>query len=79
MNKSLNRLTLATALLTAIAAPQVLGAQLFTQDVIVDGSLCAGTDCASSESFGFDTIRLKENNVRIKFQDTSFFRLISQC
>lgn len=34
-------------------------------------SLCVGTDCASSESFGFDTIKLKENNTRIKFDDTS--------
>jgi hypothetical protein len=46
-------------------------AQVFTQDVIVQGSQCVGVDCVTSESFGFDTIRLKENNLRIKFQDTS--------
>jgi hypothetical protein len=40
-------------------------------DVIIDGSLCVGVDCVNGESFGFDTIRLKENNLRIKFQDTS--------
>lgn len=40
-------------------------------DVIIDGSLCVGFDCVNGESFGFDTIRLKENNLRIKFQDTS--------
>lgn len=40
-------------------------------DVIVDGSICVGQDCVNGESFGFDTIRLKENNLRIKFQDTS--------
>lgn len=40
-------------------------------DVIIDGSLCTGFDCVNGESFGFDTIRLKENNLRIKFQDTS--------
>lgn len=45
--------------------------QLFTQDVIVQGSLCVGVDCVDNEAFGFDTIRLKENNLRIKFQDTS--------
>ena len=28
-------------------------------------------DCVNGESFGFDTIRLKENNLRIKFVDTS--------
>jgi hypothetical protein len=40
-------------------------------DVIIQGSLCVGLDCVINESFGFDTIRLKENNTRIKFQDTS--------
>ncbi len=40
-------------------------------DLIVDGSACIGFDCVNGESFGFDTIRLKENNLRIKFQDTS--------
>ena len=40
-------------------------------DLIVQGSACVGLDCVSGESFGFDTIRLKENNTRIKFQDTS--------
>lgn len=37
----------------------------------IDGSLCVGNDCVSSESFGFDTVRLKENNLRIHFEDTS--------
>ncbi len=45
--------------------------QVFLDDVIVDGSLCVGQDCANGESFGFDTLRLKENNLRIHFQDTS--------
>ncbi len=45
--------------------------QTFATDVMIQGSLCVGVDCSSSESFGFDTIRLKENNLRIKFQDTS--------
>lgn len=45
--------------------------QVFFDDVIVDGSLCTGQDCVNGESFGFDTIRLKENNLRIKFEDTS--------
>jgi hypothetical protein len=40
-------------------------------DVIISFSLCVGNDCVNGESFGFDTIRLKENNLRIKFQDTS--------
>ena len=28
-------------------------------------------DCASNEAFGFDTIRVKENNLRMHFDDTS--------
>lgn len=45
--------------------------QQILDDLIVDGSACVGQDCVNGESFGFDTIRLKENNLRIKFQDTS--------
>jgi hypothetical protein len=45
--------------------------QQILDDLIVDGSACVGQDCVNGEAFGFDTIRLKENNLRIKFQDTS--------
>lgn len=45
--------------------------QQIQDDLVVVGSLCVGIDCVSGENFSFDTIRLKENNVRIKFQDTS--------
>lgn len=45
--------------------------QVINDDLIVDGSLCVGFDCVNNEDFGFDTIRLKENNLRIKFEDTS--------
>lgn len=40
-------------------------------DQIVQGSQCVGLDCNNGESFGFDTLRLKENNLRIRFFDTS--------
>jgi hypothetical protein len=45
--------------------------QVIPDDLIVQGSTCVGLDCVVNESFGFDTIRLKENNTRIKFDDTS--------
>ena len=45
--------------------------QQILDDLIVQGSTCVGLDCNNGESFGFDTIKLKENNVRIKFDDTS--------
>ena len=54
-----------------LMAGAALADQVFADDVIVQGSLCVGIDCASGEAFGFDTIRLKENNTRIKFEDTS--------
>ena len=44
---------------------------VINDDLIVDGSACIGQDCVNGESFGFDTIRVKENNLRIKFDDTS--------
>jgi hypothetical protein len=42
-------------------------------DVIITGSECVGFDCLTdgSENFGFDTIKLKENNLRLYFDDTS--------
>ena len=46
-------------------------AQVFATDLITQGSACIGFDCTSSESFGFDTLRLKENNLRVHFDDTS--------
>jgi hypothetical protein len=45
--------------------------QVILDDLIVDGSICVGLDCVNGESFGFDTIRMKENNLRLHFQDTS--------
>lgn len=45
--------------------------QQFQDDVIVKGSICVGIDCVNGENFSFDTIRLKENNLRIRFTDTS--------
>jgi hypothetical protein len=45
--------------------------QVIPDDLIVQGSLCTGFDCVNNENFGFDTIRLKENNLRIHFEDTS--------
>ena len=44
---------------------------VITMDQSVQGSQCVGFDCTSSESYGFDTLRLKENNLRIHFDDTS--------
>ena len=48
---------------------------LTNDDLIVSGgnssAACLGIDCVNGESFGFDSLRLKENNNRICFDDTS--------
>ncbi|HEU5235955.1 MAG TPA: tail fiber domain-containing protein [Pyrinomonadaceae bacterium] len=45
--------------------------QVIPDDLIVQGSACVGLDCVNGENFGFDTIRMKENNTRLQFDDTS--------
>ncbi|WP_299628613.1 hypothetical protein [uncultured Tateyamaria sp.] len=65
--KRTSALTSALLLMTGTA----MADQVFADDLIVQGSACIGIDCSNGESFGFDTIRLKENNLRIKAQDTS--------
>jgi endosialidase-like protein len=51
--------------------PRFMFDQVIADDLIVQGSICAGLDCVNNEDFGFDTIRVKENNTRIQFDDTS--------
>ena len=61
------------ALITAgfMTAPAQADQQFLDDVIISGGSLCVGFDCVNGESFGFDTIRVKENNLRIHFDDTS--------
>lgn len=40
-------------------------------DAVIQGSLAVGLDAVDGEVFGFDSIRLKENNTRLSFVDTS--------
>ncbi len=58
-------------LIAATLAPVALADQVITEDVDILASLCVGVDCSNGEIFGADTIRLKENNLRIRFVDTS--------
>ena len=62
---------IAFAKLMDFLIPPVFADVVHQDDVIIDGSECVGMDCVNGESFGFDTIRLKENNLRIHFYDTS--------
>jgi hypothetical protein len=62
---------LAWAIIPLAVSVNLYADQQILDDLVVDGSACIGFDCVNGESFGFDTLRLKENNVRIKFDDTS--------
>ena len=67
----------------ALVAPEALESALrkappkpalntfFADDVSAQGGVCAGNDCTNAESYGFASVKLKENNTRIKFEDTS--------
>lgn len=52
-------------------SPNAVADFVINDDLIVLGSTCIGFDCVNGEEFGADTIRLKENNLRIHFADTS--------
>ncbi len=63
-----------SGLLTAItgSADQVFNDNLIVQGVInTPASVCVGNDCINNEIFDGDTLRLKENNLRIRFVDTT--------
>jgi hypothetical protein len=62
---------LAWAIIPLVVSVNLYADQVINDDLIITSSACIGFDCVNGESFGFDTLRLKENNVRIKFDDTS--------
>src|SRR5437868_4621944 len=51
--------------------PRCVFDQVIPDDLIVQGSICACLVCVNNEDFRFDTIRMKENNTRLQFDDTS--------
>lgn len=59
------------AIAVSAGVGSALADQVIPDDLIVQGSLCVGLDCVNGEVFNFATIRLKENNTRIDFTDTS--------
>jgi hypothetical protein len=62
---------LAWAIIPLVVSANLYADQVINDDLIITSSACIGFDCVNGESFGFDTLRLKENNLRIKFEDTS--------
>ena len=43
----------------------------YTDDVSAQGGVCAGSDCTNAESYGFVTIKTRDNYARLKLEDTS--------
>ncbi len=62
---------LATVMATASVSSAFAAGPNFVTDVVIENSLCVGFDCPAAPAYGFDTIRLQENNLRIHFDDTS--------
>ncbi|WP_136442095.1 hypothetical protein [Pacificoceanicola onchidii] len=60
-----------SATVVCLLAGAASAQNVINTNTTIRNSLCVGNDCANSESYGFDTIRLKENNVRLHFDDTS--------
>ncbi|GAA6135079.1 hypothetical protein NBRC116188_18690 [Oceaniserpentilla sp. 4NH20-0058] len=53
------------------ASHAALADNVINDDLIVNGSSCIGLDCTNGYNFGFDTLVLKENNLRMYFDDSS--------
>ena len=56
---------------SAARTPRVGDFTFYTDDVSAQGGVCAGFDCTATESYGLASAKLKENNTRLKFEDTS--------
>jgi hypothetical protein len=74
--KAFRELQSSTAIATVLGAALLCASparadQVIPDDLIVQGSTCIGLDCVNNENFGFNTLILKENNLRIFFDDTS--------
>lgn len=67
---SILRLLVPVALFPLIAT-DVRADQVIPDDLVVQGSIGVGIDVINNESFGFDTLLLKEADLRIHFNDTS--------
>ncbi|MEZ5716348.1 MAG: hypothetical protein R3D85_15035 [Paracoccaceae bacterium] len=56
----------------ALATALPLSAQtLIPGDQSIDGKVCIGTQCTTPETFGDEALKLKQNNPRLLFEDTS--------
>lgn len=66
-----NAIAITVAASTLMMGQHAMADIVHLDDVIVTGSECVGFDCVSGEAFGYDTIRLNEQNLQIHFEDSS--------
>ena len=55
----------------AAAASASNADQIRADDMVVQGNLCIGTDCVNDEDFSSGVLKLKENNLRIRWHDST--------
>lgn len=65
------RLTWVVAIVALGLAVEGLADQVIPDDLVIQGDLCAGLDCLGDYPFNGNTVALRENNTRIRFEDTS--------
>ncbi|MCP4203444.1 MAG: hypothetical protein GY769_16120 [bacterium] len=71
ISKTLLVLPVALATVLFAVAPPATANEIFDENVVCQQSLCVGWGCEDHPAFGYDTILLKEDTLRIKFEDTS--------
>src|SRR3954463_4841106 len=62
---------LAAATLAVLVPSTASAMNLIPEDQSVQGSQCLGIGCTGTEGFGFEQLKLKDNNTRVLFDDTS--------
>lgn len=61
----------AVVVTSLVFAAPALADQLINESVIVQGGTCIGVDCVNGQDFAGAAVTLKENNLRIEFDDRS--------
>ena len=67
----------ACAVVAAVAPSKVKSDMVIAEDLVIQGSTCIGEDCTGNNNFGSNTMLLKEEDIRIRFEDTSTQPIVS--